>query len=206
MTEIKRKAPGAEKPVKLPKKTGINLAIREGNGTVRTLVIGLALIAVLVVLVVKFGVYDQFARLDRAEAEYNDVHVQYQAMLDAVSNFEAVQKEYRTYSMDWMNSEEGDFVSVDRSDVLQLVESELMTCGAVEAIQVAGDTLTAAMSGMNLEQISAMFDSVSASPIVRSVVLNLAETKENRTGEPIPTTDLEFTITIRLQPAEEDAE
>lgn len=205
MTEIKRKAPGAEKPGKLPKKTGINLAIREGNSTVRTLVIGLALIAALVMLVVKFGVYDQFARLNRARDDYNGVHAQYLTMLDAVSDFEAVQKEYRTYSMDWMNAEE-DFVSVDRIDVLELVEGEFMARGSVEAIQIADDTLTAAMSGMDLEQISAMFDAVSANPIVRSVILNLAETKDSRIGEETPKTDLEFVITVRLQPAEEVAE
>ena len=65
------------KTVKYPTKTSINMmtcGLPQHTG--RTLSIGVCLIALLVAFVVKVGVYDQFARLDRAESAYQTVHQQ----------------------------------------------------------------------------------------------------------------------------------
>lgn len=76
---------GAKKPVKYPTKRTVNLAKRESHSqSVMTLSIGTAVIIVLVVLVVKFGVLDQLARQSAAESAYNTVHAQYTEMQSAV--------------------------------------------------------------------------------------------------------------------------
>ena len=72
----KTKAVGKHKArtVKYPTKTSINMmtcGLPQHTG--RTLGIGVCLIALLVAFVVKVGVYDQLARLDRAESAYQTV-------------------------------------------------------------------------------------------------------------------------------------
>ena len=91
---------GAKKPVKYPTKRTVNLAKRESHSqSVMTLSIGTAVIIVLVVLVVKFGVLDQLARQSAAESAYNTVHAQYTEMQSAVEKYPEVEEEYRTLSL-----------------------------------------------------------------------------------------------------------
>ena len=179
---------GAKKPVKYPTKRTVNLAKRESHSqSVMTLSIGTAVIIVLVVLVVKFGVLDQLARQSAAESAYNTVHAQYTEMQSAVEKYPEVEEEYRTYSRKWMQQEDsGAFVSVDRQEVLDLMENYLQPYGTIKAV----------MSGMNLQEISAMFEILQQQPIVKAADLTIAST-EKTAGE-----DLDFSVTITLQPAD----
>lgn len=84
---------GAKKPVNTPPKRTVNLAKRESHSqSVMTLSIGTAVIIVLVVLVVKFGVLDQLARQSAAESAYNTVHAQYTEMQSAVEKYPEVEE------------------------------------------------------------------------------------------------------------------
>ena len=78
------------KTVKYPTKTSINMmtcGLPQHTG--RTLGIGVCLIALLVAFVVKVGVYDQLARLDRAESAYQTVHQQNLTLQERVADYEA---------------------------------------------------------------------------------------------------------------------
>ena len=68
MNQIKTRKTAGPKAIKLPSKTFVNLAQRESKKkSLLTLVLGGALILAVSFSVAKFGVVDQFARLDRAE-------------------------------------------------------------------------------------------------------------------------------------------
>ena len=70
---------GTRKVIKCPQKTGINLNMRENQRSNRiTLLVGCVVILLLAAAAAKFGVIDQYRRLDRAEAAYNQVNTQYQ--------------------------------------------------------------------------------------------------------------------------------
>ena len=192
---------GAQKPVKYPTKRTINLAKRESHSqSVMTIGIGSAVILVLVVCVVKFGVLDQLARQSAAESAYNTVHTQYVDMQNAVEKYPEVEEKYRTYSKKWMQQEDsGAFVSVDRQEVLDLMENNLQRYGEVKSVNVSDDTMIVSMSGMTLQEISAMFEILQQQPIVKSADLTIAST-EKTAGE-----DLDFSVTITLQPADADS-
>lgn len=192
---------GAQKPVKYPTKRTINLAKRESHSqSVMTIGIGSAVILVLVVCVVKFGVLDQLARQSAAESAYNTVHTQYVDMQNAVEKYPEVEEEYRTYSKKWMQQEDsGAFVSVDRQEVLDLMENNLQRYGEVKSVNVSDDTMIVSMSGMTLQEISAIFEILQQQPIVKSADLTIAST-EKTAGE-----DLDFSVTITLQPADADS-
>lgn len=193
----------ASNAVKLPTKTRINLAKRESRKKdFITLGVGLVLIAGLSAAVAKFAVIDQLDRLSQAEGAYNAVHVQYVAMQQAVADYPNVEERYRTYSRSWMLSgDTNGLTRVDRADVLDLVEARLLPYGRINTLSLRDSVMVVSMSGMNLSQISAMFERLQTERIVASASLNMASTEEKDD----PNALLDFTITIALQPEQEEA-
>lgn len=193
----------ASNAMKLPTKTRINLAKRESRKkNMITLGVGIVLIAGLSAAVAKFAVIDQLDRLSQAEGAYNAVHVQYVAMQQAVADYPNVEERYRTYSRSWMLSgDTNGLARVDRADVLDLVEARLLPYGHINTLSLRDSVMVASMSGMNLSQISAMFERLQTEKIVASASLNMASTEEKDD----PNALLDFTITIALQPEQEEA-
>lgn len=198
-----RKSFGGGRQNKYPTKTAINMAAcGKERATGKTLALGVAVILVLVVLVVKFCVYDQYARLDRAESAYNSIEQQNQELLDKVGDYDDILLEYRAYSMNFVSdSEDESFVGVDRKEVLDLIESVMMDHGDVHSIEIYDDTAKVSMDGMNLEEISRMITTLKTSPIVSDAQLNIAQTEENKSASV-----LNFSVTIYLQQEEEAAQ
>ena len=192
----------ASNAMKLPTKTRINLAKRESRKKdMITLGVGIVLIAGLSAAVAKFAVIDQLDRLSQAEGAYNAVHVQYVAMQQAVADYPNVEERYRTYSRSWMLSgDTNGLARVDRADVLDLVEARLLPHGRINTLSLRDSVMVVSMSGMNLSQISAMFERLQTEKIVASASLNMASTEEKDD----PNTLLDFTITIALQPEQEE--
>ena len=192
----------ASNAVKLPTKTRINLAKRESRKKdMITLGVGIVLIAGLSAAVAKFAVIDQLERLSQAEGAYNAVHVQYVAMQQAVADYPNVEECYRTYSRSWMLSgDTNGLARVDRADVLDLVEARLLPYGRINTLSLRDSVMVVSMSGMNLSQISAMFERLQTEKIVASASLNMASTEEKDD----PNALLDFTITIALQPEQEE--
>ena len=193
----------ASNAVKLPTKTRINLAKRESRKKdMITLGVGIVLIAGLSAAVAKVAVIDQLERLSQAEGAYNAVHVQYVAMQQAVADYPNVEERYRTYSRSWMLSgDTNGLAQVDRADVLDLVEARLLPYGRINTLSLRDSVMVVSMSGMNLSQISAMFERLQTEKIVASASLNMASTEEKDD----PNALLDFTITIALQPEQEEA-
>ena len=190
----------ASNAMKLPTKTRINLAKRESRKKdMITLGVGIVLIAGLSAAVAKFAVIDQLDRLSQAEGAYNAVHVQYVAMRQAVADYPNVEERYRTYSRSWMLS--GDTNGLARVDRADLVEARLVPYGRINTLSLRDSVMVASMSGMNLSQISAMFERLQTEKIVASASLNMASTEEKDD----PNALLDFTITIALQPEQEEA-
>lgn len=190
------------KASKYPTKRTVNLAQRESHSrSTLTLTLGLVLIVVLSFCVANFGVLRQLDRQRAAEDAYNTVHSQYTQMQQALADYDNVELQYRTYSRTWMQEEDSPFyIPVDRLEVLDLLEGYLMPCGTVKTVLVEDDVAIITMSGMDLEQISAMFQRVQQQPIVKSASLTIAATPR------LSRTDLlDFSVTITLQPADKEA-
>ena len=100
-----------------------------------------------------------------------------------------------------MNDESSaDYVGVNRTTVLDMVENRMMSVGPVNSITLQGNQMLVNMSGMNLEQISKMFSELEKDPIVKNLTLTIASTEEDAA------TALDFSVTVELQqPAENTA-
>lgn len=196
-----RTAAPARKMIKCPQKTGINLNLQEDRQRDRrTLLIGILAIAALVTVVVNFGVLQQYRRLDKAQAAYDRVHTQYVSAQEALSDYDRVLLEYRTYSMDWMTAAGSEDIpaAVDLQTALDLLEQEMLSHGSLTALQITQNTMNVDMSGMTLDQISAMFARLRLSPIVDSVSLSVASTEAGKAA-----TIMDFTVRIELRQPEE---
>lgn len=196
-----RTAAPARKMIKCPQKTGINLNLQEDRQRDRrTLLIGILAIAALVTVVVNFGVLQQYRRLDKAQAAYDRVHTQYVSAQEALSDYDRVLLEYRTYSMDWMTAAGSEDIpaAVDRQAALDLLEREMLSHGSLTALQITQNTMNVDMLGMTLDQISAMFARLRLSPIVDSVSLSVASTEAGKAA-----TIMDFTVRIELRQPEE---
>ncbi len=189
------------KQTKYPSKTSINMAACGKSGAAgKTIMIGAALIAVLVILVAKFCVYDQYTRLDRAESAYSSVYQQNREIAEKVRDYNNTVLEYRAYSMSFLSDENDEnFVGVDRKEVLDLIQSVMMKRGDVLSVEIYDDTAKVSMNGMNLREISEMIGSLKTSPIVSDAQLNIAQTDEDKSSSV-----LSFSVTIYLQQAQEE--
>ena len=193
MAEKMKKGPSeaGRKTLKCPHKQGINLNMREQKGNPRLIL--------LAGCVAKFGVIDQYRRLDAAQAAYASVHTEYTQMQELLKGYDRLLMEYRTYSMEWAtDGSEDNGTLVDRQKALDLLEQEMLSRGRLVSLQVSGNKMIVAMSGMSLDQISRMFDVIQQSPIVSNVELNLASTEDGNVS-----TILDFTVRITLRSAEE---
>ena len=82
---------------KYPTKRTVNLAKRESHKKdLTTIIAGAVVIALLCFVVAKFGVIDQFARLNDAEKEYSSVHEQNVALKEEIEDYPEIEQEYRT--------------------------------------------------------------------------------------------------------------
>ena len=218
-----------KRSVKYPNKKGINLIQNDEKqkNLLMTILIVLAAI-VLLELGLKYGVLDLYSKLNKAAAEYDEMHIKYVAAQNQLRDYDDVLMEYRTYSMDWMEKDTtGKYVSVDRRDVLDLIETNMMRRGTIKSLNVKDKTVNVEMSGMNLKQISQMCAELETSPIVESAILmsagtdkaaqkaleaeaEAAEADADGTGEAVERVDsgsvLTFNIMIRLQRAPEEKE
>lgn len=205
--ELSQKKKALHQKIHYPKKTGINMNMREKRTReALTIAIGSVLIIGIAGLVAKFGVIDQFQRLSNAQSQYENVHRQYTEVETTLENYDKVLAEYRTYSTDWMNSSVDSksknlalYEAVDRQQVLDLVEKFMMTEGTVNSISVKDNTMRVDMSGMSLDEISAMFQKISESPIVKDVDLDVAESEQEYSASIV-----NFTMTITLGKEEEE--
>ena len=142
------------------------------------------------------------SHLDRqraAEQAYSTAHSQYTEMQTALADYDRVELQYRTWSRAWMHDENSPvYVPVDRMEVLDLVQEYLMPYGTVNTLVVDEDVMIVTMSGMNLEQISAMFQRLQLQPAVKAATLTLAATPSVNPGDKV-----DFSITVTLRSAAE---
>lgn len=200
MNDIKKTVFQKNESIKIPQKSTINLVIHEkSTQTMLTLILGSIIIAVLVFCVAKFAVFDQYARLDKAEQEYDAVSSQAQQLESVAATYNEVLFEYRTHAKDWVTSDST--VNVDRQAVLNLLETEVMPCGTVTSVALQGNVMTVEMSGLTLQKVSEMRTSMLQSPIVASVSVNTAASESDTQASVV---DVKLTVNLHAAAQEEN--
>lgn len=183
---------------KYPTKTTMNLAQHEQSQlelTRRTLIEGLLLI-LLVVLFIKFGIVDLTSKASAANSEVADIQQQIDATNAQMGDYDKVYAEYQKYSYGYLDDRESSYV--DRIDAIDLVESKVMSVGSVESITITDNTMSVTISGVTLEQVSALVSSLESSDMVADVTVDTASTQTEGTQQ------VSASLVITLQQAAQE--
>ena len=156
-----------EKKVKYPVKKQINLLRFETEKSHSKDILSIILIVLCLVAFAKFGVYDQFMKLQAAQREYGIAQDQLIELRQGNATYEDIKKEYDKVTEWYMTEEEK--ATIDKMDVLKMLEDDLMPYVSVVNVSVAGTTVTVQTGETTLETVA-------------EFLLRLQNDKRNRTA------------------------
>lgn len=148
-----------------PSKTTINLYKPENKGIdLRKWWPLLAAAAIALVLFGKFGVYDRYAAISRAQSQLNSIRTETTQLESqiAAENYDEVESVYDAYNVKSQN------LSVDAITVLSMVEGTAGTTNIISQ-QLSNNTLKIEVYGLSLETSGQLADNLRAQNGVKSV-------------------------------------
>ena len=172
-----------------PSKRDMNLAMREKPQTNRPL----AVLAVLLVIAF-IGVFYLFAVLDEvdsAAAAADNAEAQLAAIQQQTARYDDVLDEYQSYTV-VSNAMTG---TVNPLDCLNLIETQLVDKAQVESYSVADHLVSVQLSGVTLRDVSEIYASLTASPLVSNVQVYTASTQKDSTEQVTATMNIELAQT-----------
>lgn len=175
-----------------PSKRDMNLAMREKPQTNRSLVV------LAVLLVIAFiGVFYLFAvrrvldEVDSAAAAADNAEAQLAAIQEQTAHYDDVLDEYQSYTA-VSNAMTG---TVNPLDCLNLIETQLVDKAQVKSYSVADHLVSVQLSGVTLRDVSEIYASLTASPLVSNVQVYTASTQKDSTEQVTATMNIELAQT-----------
>mgnify|MGYP007029257343 FL=1 len=175
-----------------PSKRDMNLAMREKPQTNRPLTV------LAVLLVIAFiGVFYLFAvrrvldEVDSAAAAADNAEAQLAAIQEQTAHYDDVLDEYQSYTV-VSNAMTG---TVNPLDCLNLIETQLVDKAQVESYSVADHLVSVQLSGVTLRDVSEIYASLTASPLVSNVQVYTASTQKDSTEQVTATMNIELAQT-----------
>ena len=175
-----------------PSKRDMNLAMREKPQTNRSL----AVLAVLLVIAF-IGVFYLFAvrrvldEVDSAATAVDNAEAQLAAIQEQTAHYDDVLDEYQSYTV-VSNAMTG---TVNPLDCLNLIETQLVDKARVESYSVADHLVSVQLSGVTLRDVSEIYASLTASPLVSNVQVYTASTQKDSTEQVTATMNIELAQT-----------
>lgn len=175
-----------------PSKRDMNLAMREKPQTNRPLTV------LAVLLVIAFiGVFYLFAvrrvldEVDSAATAADNAEAQLAAIQEQTAHYDDVLDEYQSYTV-VSNAMTG---TVNPLDCLNLIETQLVDKAQVESYSVADHLVSVQLSGVTLRDVSEIYASLTASPLVSNVQVYTASTQKDSTEQVTATMNIELAQT-----------
>lgn len=175
-----------------PSKRDMNLAMRENPQTNRPL----AVLAVLLVIAF-IGVFYLFAvrrvldKVDSAATAADNAEAQLAAIQEQTAHYDDVLDEYQSYTV-VSNAMTG---TVNPLECLNLIETQLVDKAQVESYSVADHLVSVQLSGVTLREVSEIYASLTASPLVSNVQVYTASTQKDSTEQVTATMNIELAQT-----------
>ena len=193
-TAAPKKAVTAKKKSVASKRT-LNLAFHESSLNPKRL-IPIALVVILCgLLFAKFGFLDQFARKTAAYNELAEKQAQLQAINNKLMGYDELAEKYGRYSYGWMTDTEASLV--DRMDVLDILENTIYPVAHIQDFAVNNNILAVNISGLTLDQTSALVQQLEDHPLISSVSVYSATSED-------PTSQAKIAMTIILEKGGEE--
>lgn len=178
-----------------PTKKDLNLAQKERSGHgLGPAALEALFLAVLVGLFCRFGVINVIAKADAAESAATQAENKLREMKSETSRFPEVREEYQSYTL----AQSGMTGDTDPMECLDLIKSRLIDKAQVETYSIADGLISVQLSGVTLQEVSAIYADLMASDLVTGVQVYTASTTG---GEERVTAAL--TIQLKSETAEE---
>ena len=190
---LKKRAPKPKD--EFPSKTYMNLMVSEKKSfDLRSNIPFIVILLIIVVLVLKFGVFDFYARVDAKQAELN-AHQQTLNSLNAeLTNYNTVLEEYEGYESMSITSSG---LRVDALGALALVDRFVAPSARVASLSLVGNTLTLNLTDISLDGVGKLVSTLYEQDMVANVSVSTAATRETASE------DVVVAMTITLATAAE---
>ncbi len=175
-----------------PSKRDMNLAMREKPQTNRPLaVLAVLLVIAFIGLFYLFAVRRVLDEVDSAATAADNAEAQLAAIQEQTAHYDDVLDEYQGYTV-VSNAMTG---TVDPLDCLDLIETQLVDKAQVESYSVADHLVSVQLSGVTLRDVSEIYASLTASPLVSNVQVYTASTQKDSTEQVTATMNIELAQT-----------
>ena len=167
---------GKKKAVVAPTKQTMNFVHHESSLNLRKIAPLALILIVAAVLFTKFGIIDQLDKKVTANRDLSTKQEQLSILNAKLSGYDELAADYGRYSYGWMN--ENEVNTVDRMDILSLIQSKIMPKATVESYSINGNTLNLNLYGITLDQASALIESLEKIDLVESVSVKGASAQD----------------------------
>lgn len=162
----------------IPQKNTMNLVHHQANFDFKKFVPAFILLGIVVLIFLKFGIFDPLAGkislLSRISAEHDKVA----AMSEELKAYDELANDYGKYSNGWMN--ESEVSTVDRLDVIALIEEKVANVAVIENYAINGNILSLNIRDVTLTEASAIVVALEESELVKSASLGRATAETGR--------------------------
>ena len=177
---VKEKIKGKGRRGRMPVKRSINLALADEKKIPLIKAIpAIILIVILAVLFSKFLVADRLIEMSRAADYAAQLRKDVDMAMKEIKSYGDIEETYAHYTFSGMTEEEMSLV--DRTEVVELINTVLTTGDTQKTWTVSGNILTIEITGNSLDEINRLTSKIEESPIVDSCTITTAnkELKES---------------------------
>lgn len=160
----KPQAAGAKKVKAIASKRYMNFARHESSLNMKKLGIVFLILVIVGGLFAKFAIIDQLAKKTKAYDDLAVVQSELSVQNARMAKYNELKEEYDTYSFGRMDDEE--VSTVARTDILDIVESVIMTDAKVSEIKVDGNVVEVAIRNIDMEQGSQLITALNEQELV----------------------------------------
>lgn len=157
---LKKQAPAASKST-------MNLAFHESSFRLSRVLPVILIIVIIAALFAKFGFIDMISKKTAAYAELGQKQEQMQSISTKLAEYDELAAEYGRYSYGWLTEDEA--ALVDRMAVLTIIEKTIDADATVQDMAVNKNVLIVNISGITLENTSALVNKLENDPLVKNV-------------------------------------
>jgi len=157
-------------------KTTMNFYRRQSSFNPKKMIPLILVLVIVAGVFVKFGVLDQLDKKVAAYAQLAEKQSQLAVLNTKLAGYDELYAKYGRYSYGWMT--ENEVNTVDRMEVLKLIENKIMNAAVVNDFQVSGNVITLNLSGITLEQTSNIVKLLEQDELVSSAAVYSASAEE----------------------------
>ena len=176
---------------KYPVKTDINLAIREKKqNKLSTNIPTFIILVIAIAIFSKFAVINRLEQASEAENSATVAQQQLETLKEYTNNYPKVLEEYNAL----LASKSSINVVATPMERLGLVERYLISASQVNSFDVVDDVITAQISGVTLNQISAIYANLMSDPLIENVQVYTASTNDKNNSLTTATMTIQLTF------------